>query len=204
MYSSIQEERLAYIDGLAVVPVIFFSFFLAWTFVVLVLQCKGSDVGCASGRPFISLRPNGYTSDSKNKKNENMQVDAEKPGNDLASTTESSNAESCSEYDFQPLRLGPDGQMIENSNSLRDDHFGMKIWRWMRRMIEGDGDDDTEVNRTEYATRLSFLIFGSIVLTCASLSLFLTFGPLREATMEILATERQDNLNLVRTYIDDR
>ena len=57
LFSSDQEERRTYIDGLSTIPVIFFSFFSAWMFIVVLMKCKGKEVGCASGRPFVNHRP---------------------------------------------------------------------------------------------------------------------------------------------------
>ena len=61
LFSSVPEERRTYIDGLSTIPVIFFSFFTAWIFIVILMKCKGKEVGCASGRPFVKFRPEDNT-----------------------------------------------------------------------------------------------------------------------------------------------
>jgi hypothetical protein len=184
-FSSVQEERKAYIDGLSAVPVIFFSIFLAWGFIAILLKCKGAEVGCASGQAFVSLRSD----------DENSEIEEGKSDDDFASTSDSSDA---SELSDKPLFLGPGGEMMEHSDSdfKNKDHFGMKILRCMRRKNEEDGTDDT-INLLERRTRISFLGFATIALLCTPLNLFLTFGPLREVAMEASTTESPDGLLLV-------
>jgi hypothetical protein len=187
-FSSVQEERKAYVDGLSAVPVIFFSIFLAWGFIAILLKCKGAEVGCASGRAFISLRSD----------DENSEMDKGKPEDDIASTSDSSDA---SELSAKPLFLGPGGEMMEHSDSdfNNNDHFGMKMLRCMGRKNEEDGTGDT-INRLERRTRISFLVFASIALLCTPVNLFLTFGPLREVAMEASTTDSPDGLLLVRAW----
>jgi len=191
-FSSVREERKAYVDGLSAVPVIFFSIFLAWFFIAILLKCKGAEVGCASGQAFVSLRSD----------DENSEMDEGKPDDDIASTSDSSDA---SELSDKPLFLGPGGEMMEHSDSdfNNNDHFGMKFLRCMRRKKEEDGTDDT-INLLERRTRISFLGFATIALLCTPLNLFLTFGPLREVAMEASTTESPDGLLLkIQNILDE-
>jgi hypothetical protein len=178
----VQDVRRTYVDGLSAVPVIFFSFFFAWAFITIVLKCKAEEVGCASGRAFISVR----SGDGKSR-------------DDAASTTsESSNAETISESSVKPLFFGPGGEKMENSDSCvvnNDNGFGMRIMRCLGRKHE---DDETEINRVARGTRLSFLLFATIALACTPLCLFFTFGPLRAVALELSTTESEDALLLVR------
>ena len=190
LFSSFEEERRAYVDGLSAVPIIFISFFFSWLFILILLKVKGTEVGCASGRAFVSIR----TYD------ENEEVKQEKPEDDLASTSESSNADTMSESSVKPLFLGSRGQMMEYSNSdIKDDNinFGTKIWQCIRRKNK----ENTGINPIERRTRFSFLIFASIALFCAPVNLFLTFGPLMDAAMEVLTTESPDSFLLVRAWM---
>ena len=46
------EARGAYAGGLMRLALLFIFFSVAWALVILVLFCKGREVGCASGRAF--------------------------------------------------------------------------------------------------------------------------------------------------------
>jgi len=194
LFSSVREEQRGYIDGLLVVSIILSVLFLIWAFILVVLKCKGKEVGCASGQAFVSLRPD----------DENSEADVGKTQNDTASTSDSSKAESTSGSSNKPLFSEYGGTVIENSSSdFSDDsnHSDRKRWRCLRRKDnKKEGNiDDTRTNRRERRTRLTFIVFASIALICAIFTLFLTFGPLKEAVMEVATTQSQDSLILVRT-----
>ena len=195
LFSPFQSERKAYVDGLSAVPVIFFSLFFAWVFITLLLKVKGAEVGCASGRAFVTFRSDDDDDD------ESDASDEEKPESDLASTSESSNAETISESSVKPLFLGPGGEMMENSDAdiIHDekDHCGKKFLRCMRRNNTKKATKDSGINKVERRTRFSFLVFASIALICAPLNLFLTFGPLREVVEETSTSELPDSLYTV-------
>ena len=197
LFSPLQEERRAYVDGLSAVPVIFFSFFLAWAFITLMLKFKGKEVGCASGRAFASHR---FEHENNDLHHENDELPQGKSEEYLASTSESSNADTISETSIKPLFLGPDGAMMKHSdeNNDNENHCGKKILRCFRRNNQEGATDNPEINLLERKTRISFLLFASITLLCTQLSLFLTFGPLREVTEEMSIVESSDSLLLVR------
>jgi hypothetical protein len=56
VFSPVREEQLEYVDGLMVVMSIFIIAWVIWAFTLLVLKFKGKDVGCASGRAFVTVR----------------------------------------------------------------------------------------------------------------------------------------------------
>ena len=185
LFSSIREEQRDYIDGLMVVSIIFSFVFLIWAFVLIVLKFKGKEVGCASGNAFISRRPD----------DENNDIDLEKTQDDIASTSDSSNAESV--YSNKPLFSKHGGALDKNSSSDEngDNNHSKRSWRCMRR---ANKEKDARNNRRERRTRIVFLVFASVALICTPFTLFLTFGPLKEALMEVTYVESPDSLFLVR------
>jgi hypothetical protein len=56
VFSPNREQQLDYVDGLMVVSSIFLFTWIFWAFVLVVLKFRGKDVGCASGRPFVTQR----------------------------------------------------------------------------------------------------------------------------------------------------
>ena len=187
LFSSVREEQRDYIDGLLVVSVIFSFLFLIWAFVLIILKCKGKEVGCASGRAFVSLRPD----------DEKSEADLEKTQDDTGSTSDSSNAKSViSVSSNKPLFSEYGGTVIENSSSdFSDDnnHSDRKSRRCLER------NNKKKEGQRERRTRLTFIVFASIALICAPFTLFLTFGPLKETVMEVATTQNPDSLILVRT-----
>ena len=154
---------------------------------MIVLKCKGKEVGCASGRAFVAFRPDEPSNGT----------DLGKTQDDIASTSDSSNASIVSSS--KPLFSDYGGTVVENSNSYYSDnknHFGRKMWR----RIIGEQNkrnkrktDDVKFNRRERRTRFVFIVFASVALICAPFTLFLTFGPLNE-----VATQSADSLISVR------
>lgn len=175
MFSSVREEQRGYIDGLLVVSIIFSVFFLIWAFILVVLKCKGKEVGCASGRAFVNTCPED---------DESSETDIEKTQNDdFASTSVSSSDESCSVSSSKPL-FSEHGDTVMgcfSSDFSSDDNESDEV-----------SPDVTKANRRERRTRLVFILFASIALICAPLTLFLTFSPLKE-----VVTQSSDNLILV-------
>ena len=197
LFSPVPETRRAYFDGLSAVPIIFLSLFLAWIFLTLLLKCKGADVGCASGRAFISVRSD----------DEDDEVDEEKLDEDLASTSESSNTDTIGESSVNPIFVKSGGDAMQHSDSdhTRDnnDHCGKTVLGCFKRKNRKADKDNTELNRLECRTRISFLVFASLVLICAPLCIVLTFGPLREMAIEMSTTETPDGLFPVSTRMKD-
>ncbi len=180
LFSDVQEEQRAYFDGLSSVPIIFGSLFLAWAFVTILLKCKGKEVGCASGRAFVSV-----LSEDENEE------DLEKPEGELSSTSSESNGESSDDSGVKPLFVGPGGfAMLHSDSDVKDEkeHCGKKLLKCIKRNKEKEDADSTGINKLERGTRLSFLFFASIALVCAPLCIVLTFGPLREAVATESAT----------------
>lgn len=195
LFSSVREEQREYIDGLLVVSIIFSVLFLIWAFILVVLKCKGKEVGCASGRAFVNNRPED---------DESSETDIEKTqDDDFASTSVSSNDESCSVSSSKPL-FSEHGDTVMgcfSSDFSSDDnnyHSCRKKWGWLRRQnknktkSDGVSPDVSKTNRRERRTRLVFILFASIALICAPLTLFLTFSPLKE-----VVTQSSDSLILV-------
>ena len=206
LFSSVPEERRTYIDGLSTVPVILFSFFTAWIFIVMLLKFKGKEVGCASGRPFVSYRPE----DEPNIDHEDS-IDSGRKAKDLgknenslaSSTSSSSGDETMSNSSVKPLFSGTGGGMMERSSSDTDDgtnRCGTKLLCCRNRMKKGGNNAEAfEMNKVERRTRTSFLVFAVIAILGASLNLFFTFGPLLQA-VKVLTVESPDSLILVRAW----
>ena len=187
LFSSVRGDQREYIDGLLVVSVIFSFLFLIWAFILIVLKCKGKEVGCASGRAFVDFRLDESSSET----------DLGKTQDDIASTSDSSNA-SHSVSSSKPLFSDYGGTVLENSNSYYSDdnnHSGRNVWgRITGQQNKSKGKNDgVKINRCERNTRLVFILFASGALICAPFTLFLTFGPLNE-----VATQSTDNLISVR------
>lgn len=195
IFSSFQERRIAYYDGLSVVPVIFLSLFLGWMFVIMLLKCKGKEVGCASGQAFVSLRSNDeeYQEDEDE---EEVEYGEDKLEVDLTSTGDSSHTDSYGESSVKPIFVGAEGRAIQHSDSdISDD--GKKFLRCLRR--RNANKRNPGINRIERGTRISFLIFAFLALICAPLCIVLTFGPLRDVSIEMSTTETPDALFFVST-----
>ena len=195
IFSSFQERRIGYYDGLSVVPVIFLSFFLGWLFVTSLLKCKGKEVGCASGQAFITVRSNDEEDQDQDEEepeeDDQYEYEEDKLGVDLTSTGSSYSDGASS---VQPIFVGPEGRAIHHSDSDVNEE-GKKFLRCLRR--RSGSKRDPGINRLERRTRISFLVFALFTLICAPLCIVLTFGPLRDLGIEMSTTETPDALFFV-------
>jgi len=185
LFSHDSEEQRDYTDGLMVVSIIFTFFFLIWGFVLVVLKMKGNEVGCASGNAFVY----------HDSEDENIEIEEDKVQDDIGSTSASSEAGSISESSEKPLFSKNGGALSFNSSSSdiddNNDHSKTKLWRCMQRET---GDKDVKINPHERRTRVAFLVFASIAMICTTFTLFLTFGPLKEALTEMTNEDSPDSL----------
>ena len=99
-FSSVSDDRREYIDGLLVTWIIFLFLFLRWGLILVMLKYKGNEVGCASGRGFVSLR--SYDESSRSNE-ESSDVQESKADDGMASTSDSSGAETGSKMSTKPL-----------------------------------------------------------------------------------------------------
>jgi hypothetical protein len=221
LFSTVRDEQLDYVDGLMVVSSIFLIFFVFWAFILVVLKVKGREVGCASGRPFLTAYPDGKKDND----------DDEEDYVDEAFSTTSSSSES---YSSQPLvagldadqqatksmlrrksSRGKDRKMVLRQNStdpIEDDrtvgrstsHSDDIAWEdsGNGRGIDDDGDDNENIslhtiifNPLERRTRICFLLSASIAVILVPFILVFSYSPLTDAT------QSSDNLILVRLLV---
>jgi hypothetical protein len=209
VFSPIHEEQTEYIDGLMVVSSIFLIAYVLWAFTLVVLKIKGNEVGCASGRAFV-------TAMSEDEYDEELVGKAEEH---LDSTSESSGASSDTPIyrdpqhtrDNNPMNGGQQQTKFANGKStpteaLEDTQSENRSQSsgWVSRsysdnhgedLRDGSEEDETNeiINPREYRTRICFLVFASILLICVPLILVFCYGPLKEATSS------SDDLIVVRT-----
>lgn len=195
LFSDETEDQREYIDGLFVVSIILLFLFLTWGFILIVLKCKGAEVGCASGNAFVSPRPDDGIEDEDDK---------EKIQDDIASTSDSSNADSISVSSNQPIFSKYGETLAENSSSDVEDNKTHAIrsrfkCRSRKNKRTSGTASSARINPHERRTRIAFLLFASVALVCAPFTLFITFGPLQQAMMEFESGPSPHSLFAVST-----
>jgi hypothetical protein len=210
LFSPVRADQLDYVDGLMVVTAIFLIFVVMWAFLLIVLKFKGREVGCASGRPFVTLSPDEpYDGDGCG------ESEYDDDGND--STTSSSGTYSSRQLfldrnddvgiaskkrgtmdgrmETAKYPPGDDDRTFGRSSYNSDDALSVtaEVTKHSEEdeeedaIVDGDDRNDasclqTVIRSRENRTRICFLLFASTALICAPLILVLSFGPIKEAT----------------------
>jgi hypothetical protein len=205
VFSPIREQQLEYVDGILVVSSIFCLAWVLWAFTLLVLKFKGKQVGCASGRAFVTVRSeDAFDNENKNKHVEDTQED-------IYSTSKSSGDDLSHRNDpFPPQSSCRRSKYSQRSrqqlgSTADDDHSSEMLSQnsgWISGTFsDNHGDKLREfenepvmliINPRESRTRLCFIVYASICLLCMPLIMVFSYGPMKEAT------DGSDDLILVR------
>lgn len=214
-FSPVRDEQLEYVDGLMVVSSIFLILFVFWAFMLVVLKVKGREVGCASGRAFVTAHWEESSND-----------DTEGDYADEAISTTSSSSES---YSSKPLvsdqhaehrdisratkksSRTKDTMMVLRQNSTdpiegdrsldrSPSNCSDMVWEGSANVAVEDNDDNDQngplhpiiFNPLERRTRICFLLSASIALIMVPFILVFSFGSLTDAM------QSSDTLILVR------
>ncbi|KAG7349167.1 hypothetical protein IV203_011764 [Nitzschia inconspicua] len=224
VFSPEREEQLEYVNGVMAVASVFLIVWVLWAFVLLVLKFKGKQVGCASGRAFVTAR-----SDDEGEKQFGDTRD------DISSTSESSGVESNSSKPFftdfsrqdskfsrekrrQPkIKYDDEMNLVASVTDPDDEQSTGSLSRssgWISRSYsDGDGNElrslesqrvAAKINPRENRTRICFVIFASIALLCVPLILIFSYGPMKEATdgSEQLILSIRDSMDQVEASLN--
>jgi hypothetical protein len=207
VFSPIRDEQLDYVDGLMVVSAIFLILFILWALLLVILKFKGKEVGCASGRAFVTSLPDEPSTgdDDDDDDDEGDYVD------EAVSTTSSSSGS----YSGKPLvsdrhadhgattrtrkRRSRDISMDlgkDSTNPSDDDRTYGRSGSNSHDSLSESGEitehraEDDEngslntimIHPRERRTRICFLLSASTALILVPLILVFSFGPLQEAT----------------------
>jgi hypothetical protein len=209
VFSPIREQQLDYVDGILVVSSIFCIAWVLWAFTVLVLKFKGKQVGCASGRAFVTGRSEDKEYDV-NKHSGDTQDDycstSESSGDGLSNSSKRMFSQSTrrrsKHSQSSRRRQSKDEENEECLGGTVDEEHSLEILSQSSGWISGTYSDNlrdfqneplvVNINPHENRTRVCFVFFASIVLICMPLTMFFSYGPMKEAT------DGSDELILVR------
>ena len=181
--SPYREVQHDYVHGLLTVAIIFAAVFVFWTFVLVVLKLKGSEVGCASGRAF------------------------QKPSSDQLSSVSSTDSESfhSSSYNDDSVQQGYEMHSLERvldadrslRSDFRSDQDSYSDYDSRDGWVPSTGTISRQrrVSRRETRTRFAFLVFSFVALVTVPFILVFSFSPIKDAT------RRSDDIILVRRSV---
>lgn len=159
-----------YARGVVVVSSFFLAFLIVWGFILIVLKLKGKEVGCASGRAFHMVKPDG---------DDELQVTDSSSG-DYSTGDEESSSEP-SRYDMEEL-----GQEVVLSDYGSDDYDSEAdsrgSWTEDERHLPEVQTLEMKENPRERKTRSCFVFFSILSLCLVPFILVFSFGPMKEAT----------------------
>lgn len=206
LFSLNRQEQVDYVNGLLVVEVVFLSIFVLWVFVLVVLKIKGKEVGCASGRAFVTVGSDDdddFETDFVGDETRQTEVIGDRaeslPSDEFLDSTSDSSGDNHSFSHLDERSLDDDGEQLldlrtPNSASTDEDDEDHGVWKpssasaGKPKQLEGEvipnGNQlpaQPRINKREFRTRISFLFFAALALICVPLILVLCLGPMRDA-----------------------